>query len=285
MQAAQRLGFLLLVTPLLLWLGLLIVIPHIDMLLVSLRERVGVGEYATSLANYRSFIEEPLYLMTFARTAVMSVMATALTLLIGFPVAYYIAKMARGRVRSALFLLCLVPFWVSELVRTFGWMILLRETGLFSSVLQWAGLADAPVEMLYNDAAIMVGLVYTSMLFMVVPLITTLDSLDDAVIEAGYDLGGSGPSILREIVIPHAMPGIVSGSIVVFMLSLGNYLTPIMLGGKDSLWFTELIYSQFIVRFNWELGAAFGFMLLILSSVIVWGTLRLTGQTLEKTMG
>jgi len=193
--------------------------------------------------------------------------------------------MARGRVRSALFLLCLVPFWVSELVRTFGWMILLRETGLFSSVLQWAGLADAPVEMLYNDAAIMVGLVYTSMLFMVVPLITTLDSLDDAVIEAGYDLGGSGPSILREIVIPHAMPGIVSGSIVVFMLSLGNYLTPIMLGGKDSLWFTELIYSQFIVRFNWELGAAFGFMLLILSSVIVWGTLRLTGQTLEKTMG
>lgn len=285
MQAAQRLGFLLLVTPLLLWLGLLIIIPHIDMFLVSLRERVGVGEYATSLANYRSFIEEPLYLMTFARTAVMSVMATALTLLIGFPVAYYIAKMARGRVRSALFLLCLVPFWVSELVRTFGWMILLRETGLFSSLLQWAGLADAPVEMLYNDAAIMVGLVYTSMLFMVVPLITTLDSLDDAVIEAGYDLGGSGPSILREIVIPHAMPGIVSGSIVVFMLSLGNYLTPIMLGGKDSLWFTELIYSQFIVRFNWELGAAFGFMLLILSSVIVWGTLRLTGQTLEKTMG
>lgn len=285
MQAAQRLGFLLLVTPLLLWLGLLIIIPHVDMFLVSLRERVGVGEYATSLANYRSFIDEPLYLMTFARTAVMSVMATALTLLIGFPVAYYIAKMARGRVRSALFLLCLVPFWVSELVRTFGWMILLRETGLFSSVLQWAGLADAPVEMLYNDAAIMVGLVYTSMLFMVVPLITTLDSLDDAVIEAGYDLGGSGPSILREIVIPHAMPGIVSGSIVVFMLSLGNYLTPIMLGGKDSLWFTELIYSQFIVRFNWELGAAFGFMLLILSSVIVWGTLRLTGQTLEKTMG
>jgi len=86
-------------------------------------------------------------------------------------------------------------------------------------------------------------------------------------------------------VIPHAMPGIVSGCIVVFMLSLGNYLTPIMLGGKDSLWFTELIYSQFIVRFNWELGAAFGFLLLFLSSVIVWITLRLSGQTLEKTMG
>ncbi|SHL23002.1 spermidine/putrescine transport system permease protein [Roseovarius marisflavi] len=285
MQAGTRLGFILLLTPLLLWLTLLIIIPHIDMLLLSLRERVGVGQYATSPANYLTFFGEPLYLRTFMRTAVMSVLATVITLLIAFPVSFYIAKIAKGRVQSSLFLLCLVPFWVSELVRTFGWMILLRETGLISTLLQYLGLASGPVEMLYNDAAMMVGLVYTSMLFMVVPLVTTLESLDDAVIEAGYDLGGSGISVLREIIIPHATPGIVSGSIVVFMLSLGNYLTPTMLGGKDSLWFTELIYSQFIVRFNWELGAAFGFMLLILSSVIVWGMLRVTGQTLEKTMG
>ncbi|WP_323786280.1 ABC transporter permease [Thalassovita sp.] len=285
MRAASKLGFILLFSPLVLWLGLLIVIPHIDMFLISIRERVGVGKYDTSLANYLTFFGEPLYMMTFARTALMSVLATGMTLLIGFPVAFYIAKIAKGRLQSALFLLCLVPFWVSELVRTFGWMILLRETGVFSNLLQWAGLADQPVEMLYNDVAMMVGLVYTSMLFMVVPLITTMESLDDSVIEAGYDLGGNGVSVMREIVIPHAMPGIVSGSIVVFMLSLGNYLTPTMLGGKDSLWFTELIYSQFIVRFNWELGAAFGFMLLLLSSVIVWGTLRLSGQTLEKTMG
>lgn len=285
MQAGTRLGFILLLTPLLLWLTLLIIIPHIDMLLLSLRERVGVGQYATSPANYLTFFGEPLYLRTFMRTAVMSVLATVITLLIAFPVSFYIAKIAKGRVQSSLFLLCLVPFWVSELVRTFGWMILLRETGLISTLLQYLGFASGPVEMLYNDAAMMVGLVYTSMLFMVVPLVTTLESLDDAVIEAGYDLGGSGISVLREIIIPHATPGIVSGSIVVFMLSLGNYLTPTMLGGKDSLWFTELIYSQFIVRFNWELGAAFGFMLLILSSVIVWGMLRVTGQTLEKTMG
>jgi spermidine/putrescine transport system permease protein len=285
MRAGQKLGLILLLTPLLLWLSLLIIIPHIDLFLLSLRERVGVRQYETGLANYTTILTEPLYMVTFARTAMMSILATVLTLLIAFPVSYYIAKMARGRARSVLFLMCLVPFWVSELVRTFGWMILLRESGVISGLLQWAGLAAGSVEMLYNDAAIMVGLVYTSMLFMVVPLVTTLDSLDDAVIEAGYDLGGSGPSILREIVIPHAMPGIVSGSIVVFMLSLGNYLTPTMLGGKDSLWFTQMIYSQFIVRFNWELGAAFGFMLLILSSLIVWAVLRLTGQTLEKTMG
>lgn len=284
-MTGRGLGFWLLLAPLVLWLGLLIILPHVDMLLVSLRTRTGPGEYAPSLVNYRDFVTEPLYINTFARTAIMSVIATILTLILAFPISYYIAKIAKGRSQAALFLMCLVPFWVSELVRTFGWIILLRETGVISGFLQWVGLADQPIEMLYNDAAMMLGLVYTSMLFMVVPLTSTLESLDDAVIEAGYDLGGSGSSVLREIVIPHAMPGIVSGCIVVFMLSLGNYLTPTMLGGKDSLWFTQAIYTQFIVRFNWELGAAFGFCLLIASSLIVWAMLRITGQTLERTMG
>ena len=284
MLSRSQLGLLLLLTPLVLWLALLIIIPHIDMFLVSIRERVGVRQYESSFANYLAFFQEPLYIWTFLRTAIMSMLATLITLIIAFPVALYIAKIAQGRLQQVLFLLCLIPFYVSELVRTFGWMILLRETGIVSSLLQWLGVADQPVEMLYNDAAIMIGLVYTSMLFMVVPLVTTLESLDDSIIEAGYDLGGSGLAVLREIIIPHAIPGIVSGSIIVFMLSLGNYLTPTILGGKDSLWFTEMIYNQFIVRFNWELGAAFGFMLLLLSSLIVWGVLRLTGQSLEKTM-
>ncbi len=284
-SSRSRLGLILLMAPLFLWLTTLIIIPHIGMFLVSISEKVGVRQYETGLGNYMVFFNEPLYWNTFARTAYMSILATVLTLMIGFPVSYYIAKLTRGRTKTTLFLMCLIPFWVSELVRTFGWMILLRETGVFSNLLQYLGLASAPVEMLYNDAAIMVGLVYTSMLFMVVPLVTTLDSLDDSLVEAGYDLGGNGFTILREIIIPHAMPGIVSGCIVVFMLSLGNYLTPILLGGKDSLWFTGLIYSQFITRFNWELGSAFGFLLLGLSSALVWAGLKLSGQSLTNTMG
>jgi len=280
-----RLGLILLMSPLLLWLTTLIIIPHVGMFLVSISEKVGVRQYQTGLGNYMVFFNEPLYWNTFARTAFMSIAATLLTLLVGFPVAYYIAKLTRGRSKTTLFLMCLIPFWVSELVRTFGWMILLRETGVFSNLLQALGLVDGPVELLYNDAAIMVGLVYTSMLFMVVPLVTTLDSLDDSLVEAAYNLGGGGFAILREIIIPHAMPGVMSGCIVVFMLSLGNYLTPTLLGGKDSLWFTSLIYSQFITRFNWELGSAFGFLLLVLSSVIVWAGLKLTGQSMSKTLG
>jgi len=281
----SRLGFCLLLAPLVAWLGALIIIPHIDLFLTSLQVKIRPRVYEAGLDNYWAFFSEPLYWNTFARTALMSIAATLLTLLVGFPVAYYIAKLAAGRVRAVLFVLCLLPFWVSELVRTFGWMILLRETGVVSSALQWIGLASGPIEFLYNDAAIMVGLVYTSMLFMVVPLVTTLDSLDNAYVEAGYDLGGNGFAVLREIIIPHAMPGIVSGCIVVFMLSLGNYLTPVLLGGKDSLWFTQQIYAQFITRFNWEQGAAFGFLLLILSSLIVWAGLKLTRQTLSETVG
>ena len=281
----SRLGFYLLLAPLVVWLGALIVIPHIDLFLTSLQVKIRPRVYETGLANYATFFAEPLYWNTFARTALMSIAATALTLIVGFPISYYIAKLAQGRVRAVLFVLCLLPFWVSELVRTFGWMILLRETGVVSSSLQWLGLTSGPIEFLYNDAAIMVGLVYTSMLFMVVPLVTTLDSLDDSYIEAGYDLGGNGFTVLREIVIPHAMPGIASGCIIVFMLSLGNYLTPILLGGKYSLWFTEQIYAQFITRFNWEQGSAFGFLLLVLSSAIVWGGLKLTGQTLSGAVG
>jgi spermidine/putrescine transport system permease protein len=279
-----RLGLLLLLAPIVLWLAVLVILPHIDMLLISLRTRVAPRVYEPSLSNYIEFFTEPLYWNTFARTAIMSVTATVMTFLIAFPVSYYIAKMLRGRTKNLLFLLCLIPFWVSELVRTFGWMILLRETGIVSNLLQWVGLTDHPVEMLYNDAAIMVGLVYSSLLFMVVPLVSTLDSLDDSLVEAGYDLGGNGFTVMRAIIIPHAMPGIAAGSIVVFMLTLGNYLTPKLLGGKDSLWFTDQIYTQFITRFNWELGSAFGFLLLVLSSIIVWIGLKLSGQTLSESV-
>ncbi|MFM7709156.1 MAG: ABC transporter permease, partial [Gammaproteobacteria bacterium] len=218
------------------------------------------------------------------RTAAMSIVSTALTLLLAFPMAWTIAKIARGRTRSLLFVLCLIPFWVSETVRTLGWMILLRETGVLPAVLVSLGITDTPVEMLYRDATILVGLVYTSLLFMVVPLYSSLESLDDSLIEAAYDLGGDGWTVLRTVVIPHATPGITEGCIVVFMLTLGNYLTASLLGGKNSLWFTEQIYTQFITRFNWEQGAAFGFLLLALSSLMVWLGLRLSGQKFADVM-
>jgi len=274
----------LLLAPALVWLIGLIVLPHIELALLSFRARVAPRVYEASLAQYRTFIDEPLYWRTFVRTALLSIVATACTLAIAFPAAWYIAKIARGRSKAMLFVLCLIPFWVSEAVRTLGWMILLRESGVLPRVLVDLGITNAPIELLYHDATILVGLVYTSLLFMMVPLVSALESLDDALIEAAYDLGGNGWSIFRQIVVPHAAPGIAAGSIVVFMLTLGNYLTPTLLGGKNSLWFTEQIYTQFITRFNWEQGAAFGFLLLVLSTAIVWLGLSLSGQRLGDVL-
>jgi spermidine/putrescine transport system permease protein len=284
MMRARGLAFWLLLAPPVLWLGLLVVVPHVEIAILSFSERVGPRLYAFGFANYLAFLTEPLYWRTFARTAFISILATALTLVVAFPVAFYIARAAKGTAKAVLFLLCLLPFWASELVRTLGWTILLRETGLVSALLQATGLASGPVELLYNDGAVVLGLVYGGLLFMVVPLVNALDSLDFALIEAGFDLGGSRLDVLRRVVVPHAMPGIVAGSIVVFMLTVGNFVTPALLGGKNGLWFTEQIYAQFITRFNWPQGAAFGLLLLALSSAIVWAGLKLAGQGFGETM-
>jgi spermidine/putrescine transport system permease protein len=280
----RRLSLLLLFAPFALWITLLIVLPHLGMLHISLREKVAPRVYEFGFGNYLNFFNEPIYWNTLLRTGSMSLLVTLLALILGFPIAYYIAKIAGRRARGALFLMCLIPLWVSDLIRAFGWILLLRETGVISSSLQWAGVINAPIEFLYNDATVIMGLVYTVILFMIVPLVSTLDGMDDAMIEAGYNLGGNGPTVLRRIIIPYAMPGIVSGCIVVFMLTAGSYLTPILLGGKNSSWFTEQIYDQFITRYNWEAGAAFGFVLLAFTSLVVWGGLKLTGQTLSTTV-
>ena len=279
-----KLSLILLFAPFALWIALLIILPQLGIGYISLREKVGPGEYTFGFANYIAFLSEPIYWNTLLRTAWMSILVTAMALAVGFPVAYYIAKIAHRRSRAALFLMCLIPLRVSDLVRAFGWIVILRETGLVSSVLQKIGLVSGPVELLYNDATVVMGLVYTVVLFMIVPLVSTLDGMDNSLIEAGYNLGGSRFTVFRRIVVPYAMPGIVAGCIIVFMLTAGSYLTPILLGGKNSMWFTEQIYEQFVTRYNWESGAPFGVLLLVFTSFVVWLGLRLTGQSLASTV-
>jgi spermidine/putrescine transport system permease protein len=274
--------FWVFLTPVLCWLLLLIVLPHLDLLTMSFRCENDYGDMVWTLQNYKNFFTEPVYWLTFVRTAGYAVLTTFICLVLALPVSFYIAKLARPGIRGTLMVLLLLPFWVSELVRVYGWMILLRESGVINFILLKAGIINSPVEMLYNDATMIMGLVYTSMLFMIVPLVSVMESLDNSLIEAACDLGAGKLAIWRKIIIPHCKPGITSGCIVVFMLALGNYLTPNLMGGKNSLWFTEQIYNQFIASFNWNQGAAFGFLLLLLSSLIIWAGLKLTGQKLGE---
>ena len=282
MKKHYRWALLFFLTPVLIWLVLLIVLPQIDLFIMSFRSENDAGEMVWTLSNYLNFFDEPIYWLTFVRTAVYSILVTFLTFLIALPIAFYITKVVKPKFQGFLTVLLLLPFWVSEMVRVYGWMILLRESGVINHFLLKLGVLNQPIEMLYKDTTMVLGLIYTSMLFMVVPLISVLDSLDNSLIEAAYDLGANMWSILFKIIIPHATPGIVSGSIVVFMLTLGNYLTPNLMGGKNSLWFTEQIYNQFIASFNWNQGSAFGFLLLFLSSLVIWVGLKLSKQNLSK---
>ncbi|MDX1809216.1 MAG: ABC transporter permease [Sulfurospirillaceae bacterium] len=284
MKKHIKLGFFIFFIPVFLWLFLLIVLPQIDLFLMSLKFENDAGNLVWSLENYREFFTERVYWYTFARTAIYSILVTFLTFVVTFPIAFYITKVVSPKYKGFLTILLLMPFWVSELVRVYGWMILLRESGVINYFLMKFGLIHQPIEMLYNDVTMVMGLVYTSMLFMVVPLISSLEGMDDSYVEAALDLGASKFIIFFKIIIPYAAPGIVSGSIVVFMLTLGNYLTPNLMGGKNSLWFTEQIYNQFIASFNWNQGAAFGFLLLVLSSFIIWVGLKISRQNLTKAL-
>ncbi len=284
MKNNLRLSLYIFLTPILLWLLLLIVIPHVELLLMSLKGTNDLGEPVWTLGNYKNFFTEKIYWYTFVRTALYAVITTILTFAVTFPVAFYLTKIVSTKLTGFLTILLLMPFWVSELVRVYGWMILLRESGVINHLLIGAGILNTPIEMLYNDITMIMGLVYTSMLFMAVPLISSLEGMDDSMIEAAHDLGASSFTIFFKIIIPYAAPGITSGSIVVFMLALGNYLTPTLMGGKNSLWFTEQIYNEFIASFNWNQGAAFGFLLLLLSSLIIWIGLKLTRQGLGRAL-
>ena len=274
-------GFLFFFLPVALWLLLLIVLPHAELLRLSFTSTRPGG---FTLGNYMAFFSEPIYWLTFVRTAFYSILVTFLVMAIALPVAFYITKVARVRAGGFLMVLVLVPFWVSELIRVYGWIILLRESGVINRLFTSIGLFSQPIELLYNDITMILGLVYTSMLFMVVPVVGVMDALDDSLIEAAYDLGASKTAIWRTIIIPHCMPGMASGGIIVFMLVLGSYLTPNLMGGKNSLWFTEQIYNQIILYFNWNQGAAFGFLLLLLSSMIIWVALKITGQNLREVV-
>ncbi|NOZ73580.1 MAG: ABC transporter permease [Chloroflexi bacterium] len=274
-------GLWLLLIPMLLWIGMLFVLPHVKLFMLSFLDRRS-GEL--TLANYATFFHKSLYLKVFFRTAIFSIFTTLLTLAISFPAAFIITKVLGRKMKTIMLLAIVLPYWVSELIQAFTWMVLFRETGVISYALQHLGITDHNIEFLYHNSTIVVGLVYTSILFMTIPIINSLDTLDDSLIEASYDLGGNFWSTMKEIIIPHAGPGIMVGSIMVFMLNLGNYVTVTLLGGKNSLWFTESIYNQFIVRFNQNQGSAFGVILLTFSVLFVWIVLKISKQDLTEAM-
>ncbi|MDJ0947025.1 MAG: ABC transporter permease [Kiloniellales bacterium] len=202
-----------------------------------------------------SLVFNPAYLVIFGRSILLAAAAMLLSLLIGFPVAYYMATQPEAR-RNLLVFLVTIPFWTNLLIRTFCWILILRDHGLVNNLLLAAGIIDRPMTLLYTNGAILLGLVYTYIPFMILPIYASIEKLDLRLVEAAHDLYANRRQVLRRVILPLALPGIVAGSILVFIPSVGAFIAPDLLGGGKKLMIGSLIQMQFSSSRNWPFGSA-----------------------------
>jgi spermidine/putrescine transport system permease protein len=257
-----------------LWLALFFVIPVLIMLVYSLMPRGVYGGVETgfTLEHYARFFD-PLYLEVLRRTFVWSLACTGLCLALGYPVAYTIAR--SGRWRNLLLLLVVLPFWTSFLVRTFALIFLLRDTGLINGWLEMAGFIRQPLTLLYTPFAVMVGLVYGFLPFMILPIYASLEKLDPSLLEAAEVLGARPGARFWQVTLPLSMPGVIAGCLLVFIPALGSFLTADLLGGAKQMMIGNLVQNQFAAARNWPFGSAASFIVMSLVLVAVWLYLRL----------
>jgi len=230
-----------------------------------------------TLDNY-SRVFDPLYGQIVWRSLWIAAVSTLLCLVLGFPIALYIARAQRRR--ALLLNLVMLPFWTSFLIRTYAWMFLLRDTGLVNSVLESLHLIRNPLPLLFNDGAVILGLVYGYLPFMVLPLYATLEKLDPALIDAAQDLGATPWVTLWKIVVPLSRSGMLAGGLLVFIPCLGAYLTPDLLGGGKSVMVGNLVQNQFTTARDWPFGSAVS---LLLMAAVLLLVLRILGRR-EQTL-
>jgi len=268
------------------WLVLFFTLPLAIVWVYSFGERGPLGEtiLAVSFDNYLRAVEW-INLSILLKSAWIAVVATVLCIVIGFPLAMGIA-FSPAKYRNVLLLLVILPFWTNLLIRTYSWIAILRTRGYVNMTLEWLheklgvllglfGAADAlgkfqPLELLYNETAVIVGLVYVHLPFMVLPLYATLEKLDKSYLEASLDLGAGQWRTLFLVMVPLSLPGIVTGTLLVYILSLGTFLTPDLLGGPDSIMIGNLIAQQFGAARDWPFGSALSFLLMYATFIFLW---------------
>jgi len=231
-----------------------------------------------TLDNYARLID-PLYLAILAKSFWIAIVSTAACLLMGFPLAMFIAR-SDPKWRGTWINLVMLPFWTSFLVRTYAWMFLLRDTGLINTILQGLGVIGEPLPLLYNDGAVILGLVYGYLPFMVLPIFSTLERQDPFLLEAAADLGATPWQSLWRVTIPMAKPGILAGSILVFIPCLGAYLTPDLMGGGKSIMIGNVVQQQFTSARDWPFGASLSLVLTGMVMLLLWVVMKRGGKEL-----
>ena len=258
----------LLVAPALLWLSIFFVIPLLIVVAVSFAGRTPYGQviFSFTIDNYLRFLE-PLYLKIFADTLVVAIVTTLATILMGYPLAYTIAQLPKKWQQPGL-ILVMIPFWINFLIRSYAWVIILRSQGVVNTLLLNLGLIDQPLQMLYNDMAVMLGMVYALLPFMVLPIYVSIEQLDTRLLEAASDLGAKPLTAFRKVTLPLTMPGILAGCMLVFLPGLSMFYVSEVLGGSKGMLLGNFIKNQFLVANNWPLGSA-GSMVMTLFMVVL----------------
>ncbi|MCU0620419.1 MAG: ABC transporter permease [Gemmatimonadales bacterium] len=269
-----------LLTPGALWLALFFGVPLAILLAYGFMPRGTYGgvEPGFTLANYRR-LGDPLYLGILWRTVLLSLATTAACLLLGLPTAWAIVR--SGRWRGTLLFLAILPFWTSALVRTYATMVLLRDTGLVNGVLKALHLIDRPLHLLYTEGAVLAGLVYGALPFMILPLYASLEKLDPTLLEAAEVLGARPWARVTQVILPLALPGIAAGCLLVFIPTLGSFVVPDLLGGAKAMMVGSLVQNQFGPARDWPFGSAVSFAMMSLVLVAVLAFLRVTGREPE----
>jgi putrescine transport system permease protein len=249
-----------------LWLFVFFALPFLIILKISLADpTMTQPPYSptASADNFIFLIQDKLYAITYLRSILMAAGATILCLLLGFPMAYGIAR-SSPEVRSFLLMLIVLPFWISFLLRVYAWMGLMNNYGVINNMLMWLGLTDQPVQIMYTDFAIFVGLTYSYLPFMILPLYATLERMDLDLVDAALDLGASKTAAFWDITWPLARPGVIAGSLLVFIPSMGEYVIPYLLGGPETLLIGRVLFDEFFVNRDWPLASAVAIMLLLI---------------------
>jgi len=257
-----------------LWLLVFFLAPFAIILKISLADPIIAqppftstfdesGKLLASADNFKFLLTDKLYAITYLRSIVMAGMATLLCLALGFPMAYGIARSSTST-RSLLLLLIVLPFWISFLLRVYAWMGLMNNYGVINNLLMWLELIDQPIQLMYTDFAIFVGLAYSYLPFMILPLYATLERMDLDLVEAAQDLGASRTHAFWDITWPLAKPGVIAGCLLVFIPAMGEYVIPYLLGGPESLMIGRVLWDEFFVNRDWPLASAVAIVLLLL---------------------
>ena len=261
-----------------LWLLVFFLLPFLFVLKISFADPVvalppftplfdRAGEWGrwfqVTLDNYRFITEDDLYWISYLKSIRIAFISTILCLLIGYPMAYAIARAAPVW-RNLFLFLVILPFWTSFLLRVYAWMGMLSTNGVINNLLLSAGLIDQPLKLLYTDFAVYLGIIYSYLPFMILPLYANLERLDYSLNEAAADLGARPLAVFRDITLPLSLPGIIAGSLLVFIPALGEFVIPAMLGGLDSLMIGRTLYDEFFTNRDWPLSSAVAIILLLI---------------------